>query len=135
MLYEGKISYKKLDDYGKEITVKESFVIEDCETFTEAETALHEEFGYFSDFDVTDLKRSRIKEIANTRSDDNELLFMAEVKDTFTTDEGVEKEIKYKILFFSVNIDSALSFITEYMEQGYDMSLIGLKRTKFIDVL
>lgn len=137
MLYEVKVSYKTRNDKGSETLKKEWYVIDGCDRFCEVEEATFGEFdsSVFREFDVTDIKRSRIKELANQRQSDDEKLFMAELQDTFTTDEGLEKEIKYKILFFSLNIDSAMSYINRYIEQGYDLTLISLKKTKFIDVL
>jgi len=137
MLHEVKVQYKTRNDDGNEVTKKDWYIVDNCNLFCEVEHKVFKNFNYdtIKDFDVTDIKRSRIKEVANTRSSDNEKMFMAEVKDTFTTDDGVEKEIKYKVVFFSTDIDKALSFIIEYMEQGYDMSLIGLKKTKYVDLL
>lgn len=137
MLHEVKVSYKKRGDDGNDVIRKESYVVENCDTFSQVEERLFTEFdySYIDDFDVTDIKRSRIKEIANQRESADDRLFMAELQDTFITDDGAEKEIKYKILFFSTNIDSAMSYINRYIEQGYDMTLISLKKTKFIDVL
>lgn len=136
MLQEAKVQYKTRNDNGQEIVKKEWYVVENCERFSDVEEKLFTEFDtYVNEFDVTDIKRSRIKELANSRDNDDDKLFMAELQDTFTTDEGVEKEIKYKILFFSLNIDTAMSYINQYIKQGYDLTLISLKKTKFIDVL
>ena len=137
MLYEAKVSYKTMNDEGVEVLKKENYVVDNCECFAQVEEKMYEAFNYdnYKDVDVTDIKRSRIKELANTRGSSEEKLFMAEVQDIFLTDEGQEKPIKYKILFFALNIENALAFINDYMEQGYDMSLVCLKETKFIDVL
>ena len=137
MLYEAKVSYKTINDEGVEVLKKEWYVVEKCVVFANVEERIYGVFDYstIKDVDVTDIKRSRIKELANERGSSEEKLFMAEVQDIFLTDDGQEKPIKYKILFFSLNIENALSFINDYMEQGYDMSLVCLKETKFIDVL
>ena len=137
MLYEVKVSYKTRNDKGQEVLKKEWYVVTLCDRFTDVEEEAFSAFdsSVFKEFDVTDIKRSRIKELTNSRDNDDERLFMAELQDTFTTEEGVEKEIKYKILFFSLNIDSAMSYVNNYIEQGYDMTLVSLKKTKFIDVL
>lgn len=136
MLYEAKVSYKTLNDEGREVLKKEQYVVENCECFAQVEEKMYEAFNYdnFKETDVTDIKRSRIKELANGRGSDNEKLFMAEVQDTFTTDDGTEKKMKYKIIFFSKDIDTAMSYVTQYIKQGYDMLLVTLKETKFIDV-
>ena len=137
MLYEAKVSYKTRNDEGQEVLKKEQYVVEECEYFAQVEEKMYKAFDYdnFKETDVTDIKRSRIKEIANGRSSADERLFMAEVQDTFTTDEGTEKELKYKILFYATNIESAMDFICEYIKQGYNMKLVSLKKTNFITVL
>lgn len=136
MLYEAKVSYKTLNDEGKEVLKKEQYVVENCECFAQVEEKMYEAFNYdnYKETDVTDIKRSRIKELANTRELEADKVFMAELQDTFTTDDGVEKKTKYKIVFFSRNIDTAMTYITDYVKQGYDMLLVTLKETKFIDV-
>lgn len=133
MIYESSIIYTDGDGKNK----KESYILDAMSTFTEVEAKLNEEFGtYYREFDVTVIKRSKIAEIANTRTSDDEGLWVAELMYIFRDDEtDTEKPIRYKILFYSKSFDSAKAFISEYSQQGYDMSLVSLKLTKFIDVL
>ena len=56
-------------------------------------------------------------------------------KEHYITETDTEKPIKYKILFYSKSFDSAKAFISEYSQQGYDMSLVSLKLTAFKDVI
>ena len=136
MLYEVKVSYRTMNEEGTMVNKKEWYVIEHCDRFSEVEEKAFDNFDYdnFKDFDVTDIKRSRIKELTNTRDNGQDKVFMAELQDTFTSDDGMEKKIKYKVIFFSKNIDTAMSYITEYIKQDYNMMLVTLKETKFIDV-
>ena len=133
MIYESTITYT--DGEGK--SKRESYVLNAMSTFTEVEAKLNEEFGtYYREFDVTAIKRSKIAEIANTRTSDDEGLWVAELMYTFyddTTD--TEKPVKYKILFYSETFDSAKTFISNFSQQGYDMSLVSLKLTNFKDVI
>ena len=101
----------------------------------QVESELHKEFKGYKDFDVVAIKRSNIKEIANQRTNNDDVIWQAELQDIFHDDEGNEKLLKYKILFFSKTYESANTFITEYAKQGYQMSLVSLKLTKFIDVI
>ena len=103
--------------------------------FTQVESKLYEKFEGYKDFDVVAIKRSNIKEIANQRTNNDDVIWQAELQDIFHDDEGNEKLLKYKILFFSKTYESANTFITEYAKQGYDMSLVSLKLTKFMDVI
>ena len=137
MIHEVKVQYRKMDDDGNERVHKEWYAIENQASFTEVEARFIKAFDYdnYKDFEVTDIKRSKVRELANTRELNADKVFMAEVKDIFLKDDGTEKDIKYKILFFAGNFDKAKDFICEYLEQGYNMTLITLKETKFIDVL
>ena len=138
MIYEGTISYETITNKGNTRTVKESYLIENVETFSQAETALvsfmQASTNIHTDFDVVALKRSKIKEIANTNRD-TEKMFVATLTDVFTDNEGNEKEMKYDIAFFSLNINTAHVFINEYIKQGYCMEMHCLKQVKFLDVL
>ena len=131
MIYEATISYKN----EKGNTEKESYVLNDKESWSDVEMTFYLSFDGYKELDVESIKRSKIKEIANSRESEGDLLWMAEMMDVFHDDEGNEKPLKYKILFFSKTYESANAFITEYSKQGYDMSLVSLKLTKFADVL
>lgn len=134
MIYEATVTYIKVDDNGNDKQVKETFVLENMETFAEVEKFLYEEFGSFTAIDVVAIKRSTVKEIANERQSQDDKIWEATVQDVFTNDQGEEKELKYKVLLFSNTIENAIAFVTEYMEQGYSMTLVSLKRTKFMDL-
>lgn len=135
MIYEATITHIVIDDKGNDKTKKERFIIDNMETFSEVESMLFEEYESLREFDVPAIKRSNIKEIANKRQSDEDKIYIAEIEDVFTTDTGEEKPIKYKIVFFSSEFDNALCFITEFLKQGFDMSLISLKQSNFVDVL
>ena len=64
-----------------------------------------------------------------------EYIWIAEVQDTFTNDEGEEQEINYKVAFYSKTIDSAMAYVKEYLRQGYDMKIVSLKKSNFVDVI
>ena len=137
MIYEGTIQYSGVDNKGNQKNFKEQYVVKYVVSFADAEVKLYEEMqgrGLF-DYDVIALKRSKIKEIANGRTNADDLLWLAEMQDVFHDDDGNEKYIKYKVLFYSKTYESANVFITEYAKQGYDLSLVSLKLTKYIDVI
>lgn len=136
MIYEATTTHIIIDDKGNDKIKKERFIIDNMETFSDVEAMLFGEYGTLREFDVPAIKRSNIKEIANKRQSDEDKIYIAEIEDVFTTDTGEEKPIKYKIAFFSSsNFDDALYFITEFLKQGFDMSLISLKQSNFIDIL
>jgi len=131
MIYEAMISHVVVDDKGNDRTRKDAFLVDDKNLFAEVEYALMQELQAYTALDVTAIKRSRIKEIANTASSDQDKIFTAVLVDTFTDDDGVEKEMKYTIAFFAPNIDAAHAFIREYVRQGYNMTVTQIKETKF----
>lgn len=136
MIYEGTITYTKVNETGKSVTCKEDYVLENKLSFSETEAFLLNYFGSFEDIDVVSIKRSGIKEVANGRSNENEKLYKATICDIFLNeDSGKEKELRYDILLFALNIEKAHAFIKEYLSQGYNMVLKSLKETKYIDTL
>lgn len=135
MIYEATITYVTVDKNGNDKQDKSMYVIEGCEVFAEVENMLYERFSGENSLDVVAIKRSKIKEIANTRKYEDEKVYLSEVEDVYTDDNGEEKSLRYKILFYAKDFDSAKVFITEFIKQGFNMTLVGLKLTKFDDVI
>ena len=135
MIYEATVTFIVTDENGKDKNCKESVILENSDTFTEVEGRMYDLYDGNTGLDVIAIKRSQLKEIANSREDDNDSIFIAEVCDIFTDDKGKEKKISYSIAFFSANIDKAKTFIDEYIKQGYDMKLRALEETNFVDVI
>ena len=134
MIYEAQVQYYGVNEKGNEVMERENLIVEDLMTFGDVEELLYLKFQDYKAVDVVSIKRSKVKEIANAKSNLNDMIWMAELQDKFIRDDGKEVEMKYKILFFSETFDTAKSFIGEYSKQGYDMTLVSLKLTNFIDV-
>lgn len=135
MIYEGTIQYVVIDKNGNDKTIKESFIINDVETFSEAEEKLYKESGERTAFEVLGIKRSKVVEIANQRTCDEDNIYQVVLNDVFTDDNGEEKTMKYVIVLYANCIEKAYSFIKEYISQRYDMELTGIKKTRFEDVI
>ena len=133
MIYETTISYISIDKNGNDKVVKERFIIDNAETFSDCENAMYEIYKEYSDIDVIAIKRSRLQEFVNKRTNPREKIFISDLEDTFIDDDGNEKEMRYSIAFYALDIESAYAFITEYIKQGYDLKIVALKKTKFID--
>lgn len=134
MIHEAQITHIGISDKGEEKVFKENYIIEDAETFTEVEYILVKELLY-PNLDIVAIKRSRIKEIANKRARQEEVLWQAELQDNFVDDDGNKKNIRYKVVFYSTSFDMAKRYIAEYSSQGYDLELVSLKKTNFKDVI
>lgn len=134
-MYEIKISYVVVDKNGNDKTVRESLVLENAESFANAEEIGYDYGSGLTAIDVTDIKRSKIKEVVNQRTSDDEYLWLVELMSTFTTEEGEEREMKYKVLVFAKTFNAAKTFMSEYIKQGYAMDIIGIKKTNYTEVL
>lgn len=135
-MYELQINYVTVDNRGNDRNVKENLVLLNATSFAEAEEIGYKYGDGLTDIDVVSIKRSKIKEVLNERSNETDLIWQAELMTLFCDDEGNEKQIKYKTILFAQTFDAAKAFVTEYMRQGYDdMSLVSLKLTKFNEII
>lgn len=135
MIHEVTIAFTVAGKNGEGKTVKEQYLVDNRNLFAEVEDAMYVGFNGYKDLDIIAVKRSRIKEIINTRQSEDDLIWMAELQDTFVDDDGKEKYIKYKVVLYSKTFDTAKAFISEYIKQGYNLALVSLKLTKFEEVL
>mgnify|MGYP000338525831 CR=1 FL=1 len=135
MIYASTVQFTPVAAHGNDRVVKHSFIIKEAMSHGEAEGITYEECNEQTDIDVIAVKRSKIKEILNKRQSDADYIFIADVADRTTDENGDEKELVYKMAFYANNADNAFNFIMAYLRQGYNMTLVGLKKTKFCDVI
>ena len=133
MIHEVTIAFTVAGKNGEGKTKED--LVDNRNLFAEVEDAMYVGFDGYKALDVIAVKRSRIKEIINTRQSEDDLIWMAELQDTFVDDDGKEKYIKYKVVLYSKTFDTAKAFISEYIKQGYNLALVSLKLTKFEEVL
>lgn len=131
MFYEIKLKVQKENAKGEMKEVAEHYIT-DVELFSEAEQKGME--LYNNDCDVFSVIRSKIKEIVNEKHEEKPF-FKATVTDTFTDDEGNEKDSKYFVLVCAKDIPEANKIMDEYLKQGFDMKLDGIVKTKILDVI
>jgi len=135
MIYEATITYITMDKNGNDRQAKESYMIDNAETFAQVEELMYREFQNLTDIDVASIKRSNINEIIKPKTTEGESIWVADIVQMFTDENGVEKEMRYKFAFFSMYPDTAFHYVKEYLKQGYDdMELVGLKKTRFQDI-
>lgn len=134
MYYEVISSVIKQDKRGNDKRVNEKFLVENCEICANAEMKV---LDYYSgENDCIAIKQSNIKEFVNERCDENQDIYLAQIEDTFLTDDGDEKVTKYVVGIFAFNIEDATQRVSEYMNMGLnDMELAYIKKTKIVDVL
>lgn len=134
MIYESKVSFTKIVK-GNDKVMKEKYMVAEAESFGDAETQTYEFCDGETDLDVIDVKRSKVREIINTRTDENDVIFVADIADTQINEEGEEVELIYKWALFANDFDQAYKRVNEYLKQGYNMQAVGMKKTKFVDVI
>lgn len=133
MLYEVKLRVEQENSKGELKQVTEHYIVDGCEFFAEAEVKAMEEYN--NDCEVFSIIQSRIREIVNTK-EVSKPFFKATITETFTNDDGSEKENKYPVLVCASDIKEANKLMEEYLKQGLsDMRLDGIVKTKILDVL
>lgn len=136
-MYEVKYSYTTIDNKGNDKVVKNTIICEHAASFGDAEEMAYNFANGETDLDVIAVKRSSIKEIINRRASDNDKIFTATIVDTCYIDGKDEPvENKYILALYAEDINQAHSIVREYMKQGLnDMELVGLKCTKYLEIL
>lgn len=134
MIWEFTISYHSIDN-GKEKVKKEKYVFDKCESFGEVEQKAIDLFDHLSEMEVVAIKQSKVKEIVNYKQYQDEKIFDATLRDVFVDEDGNEKYINYHILLCAKTFDNAKDLVSQYLKQGYDLTLVTLKETSFVDIL
>ena len=138
-MYEIQITFVKVDSKGNDRNIKESLILEHAESFSDAEQIGYDYGSGLAGLDVISIKRSKLKEIVNEKpfNDDTCKIYIAQIVDHFVDMETEEtKDIKYSVALFAHDMKEAHQAIEQYMKQGLeDMDLVGIKETKFNDVL
>lgn len=137
MIWESTISYPFTTKDGKVKTKKESYVLENKESFSEVEQIMLENFDHINGLEIVAIKPSKVKEIVNHKHGDDELIYEAVVKSVFVDeDSGEERETKYKMILCEKSLAGAMAFVGEYLRMGYgDLDLVSLKKTSFVNIL
>lgn len=132
MLYEIKMTVPRVNEKGETKNVREHYILE-AETHGDAEAqgyAMYEG----QQVDVFAVFRSKIREVVNEKEDEKSF-FLVTVTDTFTDDNGAEKELSYQMLVCAANLMEAARIMEEYMKQGYDMTVNSLHKTMIKDYI
>lgn len=123
---------------GGEKQITERYFTEDKLVLAESENAVMEHLApYYRDIEVVSIKQSKIKEFANSRTSDNEDVYIITLESTFINENtGEESTTKYEIGMFATSIPDATKKAEEYCRQGFaDLNIVGVKRTKWIDII
>jgi hypothetical protein len=139
MIFETSIKTIIVDKNGNDKVVTSRYIIENAELFGEVESKLYEEFGNMTGFEVASIKISKLKEIINEapQGETECKIYFATIIDRFyDADKDETTENQYTVALHAHDINEAYKTIDQYMKQGMeDMELVGLKCTKYLEVL
>src|SRR5574344_922499 len=108
----------KRNDKEKAKEVTERFIVVNAELFSEVEKALLEEFN--NECVVNAIKQSRLKEIVNSRVNEDDEIFYATLESYYMSESGEEKASKSEVAVFATNMTDAKTKLDAYMKQGLD---------------
>ena len=139
MIFETSIKTIVTDEKGNDRNITSRYIIENAELFGEVESKLYEEFGNENGFEVATIKISKLKEIINEapQGDEECKIYFANIIDRFyDADKDETTETPYVVALHAHDINEAHKAIDQYMLHGMeDMELVGLKCTKYLEVL
>ena len=131
-MYFETVIKRKDKDKGKEVT--ERFIVKGVELFAEAEATMLADFS--NECNVIAIKQSKIKDIINSRMDDEEDIYYATLEQYYISETGDEKSTKTDVALFAKDMTDAKSKLDAYLKQGmHDMSIFKITKTKFLDVI
>lgn len=112
-------------------TVREEYLV-DADSFTEVETKLVKEFGVSCD-DVLSVRRSPISETYH----DNDAgdYYRVKLIREYTDDNGHTKASSWYMLLRAVSHEEATNRTLAIIQQGYDMKVSDIVRTKIIALI
>ena len=139
MIFETAIKLTVVDKNGNDKVVTNKYIVENADLFGEVESKLYEVFGGVTGFEVASIKISKLREIINEapQGETECKIYFATIIDRFyDADKDETTETQYTVALHAHDINEAHKAIDQYMSQGFeDMELVGLKCTKFLEVL
>lgn len=134
MFYEVTSKRFIVDAKGNDKEIAEKYLFENLEFFAEAEQKMYEHLN--NENTVIAIKQCKIKEFVNKRSDDDQSIYYATIENLFMDDNGNEKATRDVVGLFAKSVDEATQITNDYMSQDlWDMSLIGIRKTKIVDLI
>ena len=133
MYYEVTLKVTKQDNKGNDKEVKENFLVENAELWSEVENralAL-----YNGEADIVAMKRSSVIEVVNEKKEDTPI-FKAKLISTHVDEKGKEKEKPWVVALFAADMNEANKKMQEYIKQGMeDLTLREIKQTNLLEII
>lgn len=133
MYYEVTLKVTKQDNKGNDKEVKENFLVENAELWSEVENRGLE--LYNGECDIVAMKRSSVIEVVNEKKEDTPI-FKAKLISTYVDEKGKEKEKSWVVALFAADMNEANKKMQEYIKQGMeDLTLREIKQTNLLDII
>lgn len=133
MYYEVTLKVKKQDNKGNDKEVKENFLVENAELWSEVENRALE--LYNGEADIVAMKRSSVIEVVNEKKEDTPI-FKAKLISTYVDEKGKEKEKSWVVALFAADMNEANKKMQEYIKQGMeDLTLREIKQTNLLEII
>ena len=114
---------------------KFKLLIENASTFSEAEYKSLDYVGGKGDVIALKLMK-RMMEIINTKRNEEEALYYANIESIFVDDNGKEKSTKYVVGVYAKDIETATERASGYIKESLsDMQFMGIKLAKVENVI
>ena len=130
--YETKVRYRKIDNNGKEVTAKETYLVSGV-NFGDAETNIHKEMESLisGDFDVTNINRVNYSDILQHPG---EKWYKGKVQ-FIALEEGKEKKTTHLMLIPADNVDEATERIKIALKTLIvDYEIVSIAESPIVDV-
>lgn len=132
--FETKIKRIVRDKKGNDKEIAEVYFVENAVSFGDAETRIQTYWN--CECDVVAVTMSRVMDIVNPRTDEEESIYKAIIASVFIDDNENEKEMKYPVLVFAKSLEEATGLVKGYMDEGLgDMNLHSITKTKIVEVI
>lgn len=132
--FETKIKRIVRDKKGSDKEIAEVYFVENAVSFGDAETRIQTYWN--CECDVVAVTMSRVMDIVNPRTDEEESIYKAIIASVFIDDNENEKEMKYPVLVFAKSLEEATKRVIGYMDEGLgDMNLHSITKTKIVEVI
>lgn len=133
MYYEVTSSRVVMDAKGNDRATTENYLVDNAVLFAEAETAVL--LLYNMENDVVAVKRSNIQSVVNTPKDDDSI-YLSTIEEVSVDDVGKETKTKTIVAIYAKSIEEATKVTKDYISTWInDATLVGVKKSKFVDVV
>lgn len=136
MKFEAKVKYEKINPInGKFVTVSESYLVKDAETFSDAEA---QTLKYMAEItQATVIPAIKISDVEDIIGIDAEWYYKAKIITTVIDEvSGKEKQIGVVLLVQQEGINPAMLECEKWMIGSIvDCELVSLVKTKIVDVI